>query len=228
MAGDLPIIKTYQPGSTPPTLSFAADPAIGSLEQALDREMAVWARIRGQASQRYQEFQDEKKREQERAEKELLILYQQQEAQEKAQAESDATCTPILSWEREIEEWARIRAQATERYQKYQLERESEQDLAEHDKHLPIPRQRQVVQRKSKLRMIHNWLNRLPFIRATSASGRPRQRSHRMLDCFRRRYHLEVSGSDGIDESGKAERGTIQGRYGLLEASVCVRKDRNS
>ena len=43
---------------------------------------------------------------------------------------------------------------------------------------------------------------------------------YRMLDCFRRRYYLEISGSDGSDESGKAERSTIQGRCGLLDASV--------
>ena len=43
---------------------------------------------------------------------------------------------------------------------------------------------------------------------------------NRILDCFRRRYYPEVRGSDGSDESSKAERSTIQRRCGLLEASV--------
>ena len=192
MAGGLPI---YRPASTLPTLPEVPDPAIVSLEQALDHEVTTWAQIRAQASQRYQEYQDEKKREQERAEEELLILGEYQEAEENAQAEDEATCTgattfavgvPItLSWEREIEEWARIRAQAIERYRDHQLEREreqeregeqekereqkregeqereKEQDLAEHDEHLPILHQRQVAKRNSKLRMIHNWLNNI-------------------------------------------------------------------
>ena len=135
MAGGLPI---YRPASTLPTLPEAPDPTIVSLEQALDREVTEWAQIRAQASQRYQAYQDEKKREQERAEEELRLLRQQQEAQEKAQAESEATFPPTtavpsgipitLSWEREIEEWARIRAQAIERYRNHQLEREREQE----------------------------------------------------------------------------------------------------
>ena len=135
MAGGLPI---YRPASTLPTLPEAPDPTIVSLEQALDREVTEWAQIRAQASQRYQAYQDEKKQEQERAEEELLILGEYQEAEENAQAEDEATCTrattfavgvPItLSWEREIEEWARIRAQAIERYRNHQLEREREQE----------------------------------------------------------------------------------------------------
>ena len=139
-------MNIHRSGSTPPTSSSAAAPANASLEQA-------------QASQRHQEYLDEKKREQERAEKEQSILPQQQEAEEKSQAGSEAACAPTSSWEREIQEWAQIRAQAAERLQKYRLDREREQELADHDEHLPIPRQRQVAMSNSKLRMIQKWLN---------------------------------------------------------------------
>ena len=134
MAGDLPITRIYRSASAPPVLPSVAAPVIVTLKQALEREVTVWARIRAQVSQRHQEYQDEKKREQDRVEKELLILRKEREAQEKAQAELEATfplatavsaSVPItVSWGRQIEEWAQIRAQATERYQKYRLERE--------------------------------------------------------------------------------------------------------
>ena len=181
MSGDLPIRRIYRSASAPPALSSVAAPVIVTLEQSLKQEVTVWARIRAQASQQYQEYQDEKKRKQDRIEKELLILRRRQEAQEKAKAEIEADLTlalavsvsaPItLSWEREIEEWAQIRAQATERYEKYHLEREEEQELAEDDEHLPIVRQEddehlpvlgqeQEPKIKSKVSMILRWLSK--------------------------------------------------------------------
>ena len=178
------MVRIYRSASAPPTLPSVASPVILSLDQALEREITVWARIRAQASRRYQEYQDRKRREQERAERELLILRQQQEARENAQAELEATSALatavsvsdriILSWEREIEEWARIRSQATKRYQKYQLESEREQDLAEHDEHLPISRQQQDAKRNFRMDMVREWLRKCHLCRAKSASERAR------------------------------------------------------
>ena len=176
MAGGLPIVRLYRSVSAPPTLPSVAAPVIVSLEQSLEHEITVWARIRAQASQRYQEYQDEqKRREHDWAEEELRIS-----CQEKAQAEFEASSTlatvvsvsvPItVGWERAIERWAQIRAQASERYENYRLKREKERDLAEHDEHPSIPRQEQVPERKLKLSMIRKWLDRPHLGRAKSPS----------------------------------------------------------
>ena len=204
MEGDLPITRIDQSASASPTSTSVTAPIIVSLQQTLDHETAVWARIRAEASQRYQEYQDKKKREQDRVEKARLILRQQQEALDRAQAEFEALSTlatavsvsvPItVSWEREGRKWAQIRAQAAERYEKYQLEREreqevaehdehlpilpqqheaereEEQDLAEHDEHLPSPPQQQVAKRNSKMSMVSRWLSKVHRLRATSVS----------------------------------------------------------
>ena len=136
-------MRIYRPASILPISPEVPEPAVVSLEQALDHEATGWAQIRAQASQRCQEYQNEKKREQERAKEESLILRQQKEAQEQAQADSEATCplTTVVSgsvpvtagWEREIQEWAQIRSQATERYQESQDEKKQEQERAEEE-----------------------------------------------------------------------------------------------
>ena len=133
-----------------------------------EREIEVWARIRAQASQRYQEYQNEKKREQDQAEQELLILHQRQEAHENTQGELEAISTMattasvgaqiIAGWEREIRESAQVRAQARQRYQNSQLER-GRGHRAGYGGHLSVLRQQQGPRSNSRLRMVHNWLN---------------------------------------------------------------------
>lgn len=143
MAGGLPITRVYRPASTLPTSPPVSTRGVSAFEEALDRERMFWARIRADASERYHRYQDEREPEHDQAEEEQLILPQQQEAQESTQAEPEATCSQattasasaviIAEWEREIEIWARIRADAAERYREYQDERKREQDLAERE-----------------------------------------------------------------------------------------------
>ena len=140
MAGELPIIRDQQPDSALPTSPSVATPRVLSPEEMVDRERTAWAQIRTDATERYQEYRDERTPEQDRAEMEQLSLPQQQDAQGSTQAEYEATfsqattvsvSTPItVDWEPEIEEWARIRARASQRYQEYQDERNREQDRA--------------------------------------------------------------------------------------------------
>lgn len=187
MGAGLPLMRIYRPASAPPTLPSVAAPAIKTLDQALDQEVTIWARIRAHASERYKRYQEEKKRKEDRAKEVVLIRHQEREGLQAAQVEFEVDPTLemalpvgdriIAGWEQEIEEWKQIRAHATERYQKYRLEREKGQEVAGHDEHLRSLRkqQRRESRRSFRMRMVHLWLHDSRPWSATSLSEQSRK-----------------------------------------------------